>query len=121
MKFLLDVHLSTRLGALLSEQGHEYRMVVAIADPRIDDAGILALAREHQEVILTHDTDFGTLLSFSGADRPSVIIFRVHRINTDHFFQLLMAHWDDIQQPLQEGAIVIIEPTSIRIRSLPIR
>lgn len=120
MKFLLDVHLGNTLAGFLREAGHQCRLVAEIGDPRMEDVDILELARQNNEVILTHDLDFGTLLAFNNASSPSVVIFRIEKINSKIFAELLIQNWADIEQPLQDGAIAIIEPTSIRIRSLPI-
>ena len=119
MKFLLDVHLGTSLASLLETQGHSCRLVADVADPRSKDEDILELAFKNQEVVLTHDLDFGKLLAFSKQERPSVIIFRIEKISSVVFYQLLMNNWDELNGPLNEGALVIIEPHSIRIRKLP--
>ncbi len=120
MKFLLDVHLSRELAQMLEGDGHICRLVVDIGDPRMNDADILRLALENGEVILTHDLDFGTLLAFSKNAKPSVIIFRIEKINNKVFYQLISNNWNAIEQPLEKGAIVIIEPHSLRIRDLPL-
>jgi predicted nuclease of predicted toxin-antitoxin system len=121
MKFLLDVHLGPSLAEMLESDGHTCRLVVKVGDPTMDDTDILELAREHDEVILTHDLDFGTLLAFSKTNKPSIIIFRIEKINSLIFYQLITDNWEAIKDPLVSGAIVIIEPHGVRIRTLPIR
>ena len=120
MKFLLDVHMPTRLAWLLCGLGHECRLASIVTNQSAPDTELVKIAMTNGETILTHNLDFGTLLSFSGASRPSVVIFRFQKINAEVFFSLLKANWASINAPLEEGAIVIIEPTSIRIRVLPI-
>lgn len=121
MKFLLDVGISPRLGRLLEEAGHSFRFVPVHYSNRLKDAEILEAALQNEEVIIAHDLDFGTQLAFSGATSPSVIIFRIHHINPELFFQLLTACWEGIEVPLNEGALILIDQTSVRIRLLPIR
>ena len=121
MKFLLDVGINPRLGALLETEGHTFRFVPNHYSNRLPDAEILEIARQNGEVIIAHDLDFGAHLAFSGADRPSIIIFRIHHINPEVFFQLLTACWERIETPLRMGALVIIEKSNIRIRTLPIQ
>lgn len=121
MKFLLDVHLGASLARLLENDGHSCRLVADVGDPRMDDNEILQLARENDEVILTHDLDFGTLLAFSKSNNPSVIIFRIEKINSKIFHQLIKNNWETIEEPLTSGAIVVMEPFSVRIRPLPIK
>ena len=120
MKFLLDVHFGSGLARLLEEKGHHCRLVSQVADLRSSDAFILSLARENNEIVLTHDLDFGTLLAFSQANQPSVVIFRIEKINNERFAELLLANWDLMKDPLEKGALVVIESHSVRIRELPI-
>lgn len=120
MKFLLDVGITPALGRLLEADGHSFRYLPDFYSNKTTDANILDIARQHGEVALTHDLDFGTLLAFSGQRLPSVILFRLHRISAEVFYQLIRAHWETIERPLQEGAFVVMEASSVRIRMLPI-
>jgi predicted nuclease of predicted toxin-antitoxin system len=40
------------------------------------DDDVLACAHREQRVLITTDTDFGTILALSGADGPSVLLLR---------------------------------------------
>jgi predicted nuclease of predicted toxin-antitoxin system len=87
---------------------------------QVSDLVILKKAREHEEIIVTHDLDYGNLLAFSGEMKPSVIIFRVRNTHADSLFTKIIAAWDEIERPLLEGAIVTFEDAALRIRKLPI-
>lgn len=119
MNFLLDVGISPRLGALLELDGHAFRYVPQHFSNRLSDSEILEIARHADEVIITHDLDFGKLLAFSGHTVPSVILFRIHHINADIFYSLLKALWPEIEEPLKRGAFVVVEEHAVRIRVLP--
>ena len=121
MKFLLNMNMSRELGKLLVSQGHEYRHVGDIGLARAEDIDIVAEAKEKQEIILTHDLDYGNLLAFSGELVPSVIIFRLRNTQPKNMFIRLINTWPKIQLPLIKGAIVILEDATLRIRELPIR
>ncbi|AUD01383.1 hypothetical protein CWM47_05890 [Spirosoma pollinicola] len=88
--------------------------------PTTSDLHIIQEAAATGEVILTHDTDFGTLLSFFGTSKPSVILFRIDKINSSLFYKLLTDNWSLICRPLEDGALVIFEEDKFRIRELPI-
>ena len=118
MKFLLDVGISPRLGALLTAQGHRYRHLPNHYSPKTNDSEILQIAIDNQEVIITHDLDFGALLAFSNDNRPSTILFRIHDIVPQLFYNLIVDNWEIIEQPLIEGALIVIETHSVRIRKL---
>jgi predicted nuclease of predicted toxin-antitoxin system len=78
MKFLLDVGITPALGRLLEQDGHSYRYLPDFYSNRTSDESILEIARQNDEIIITHDLDFGTSLAFSGLNKPSVILFRIH-------------------------------------------
>ena len=120
MKFLLDVGISPELGRMLEAAEHSYRYLPEHYPRTSTDAQILEFARENDEVIITHDTDFGTLLAFSAEEAPSIILFRIHHISAELFFKLITENWAEIELPLEEGALVVIEVNSIRVRRLPI-
>lgn len=120
MKFLLDVGITPSLGKLLERDGHEYRYLPAYYSNKSSDAEILEFALESGEVIITHDLDFGKVLAFSTQNLPSVILFRIHNINASVFYSLLQGCWEQIVTPLMEGAFVVIEMESVRVRMLPI-
>ena len=121
MKFLLDVNMSYRIGELLRTDGHECRQAIDIGLETASDADSIATARAAQEIIVTHDLDFGTLLAFSGECAPSVIIFRLQNVVALTMYHRLMNAWADIEKALADGAIVLIEPAGLRVRSLPVR
>ena len=121
MKFLLDVGISPQLGRLLEQDGPMYRYVPDYYSAKSDDAEILMFAAENDEVVLTHDTDFGTLLAFSGLSKPSVVLFRIHHVNAALFYQLISDNWPILCEPLETGALIVLETTSVRIKKLPFR
>lgn len=59
MKFLLDVNIPPSLGERLKATGHSYRWAPLVMAPTTSDEVILQEALLQDEVILTHDTDFG--------------------------------------------------------------
>jgi predicted nuclease of predicted toxin-antitoxin system len=119
MKFLLNMNLPRQLGKQLAGAGHVCRHVGDIGMARASDTEIVAAARRNRETIITHDLDYGGLLAFSGEDAPSVIIFRVHNTRIQNLFDQFVSAWNEIEEPLSNGAIVILEDAVLRIRRLP--
>ena len=121
MKFLIDNALSPTVGALLQQAGHD---VVHVRDRGLhaaEDHVLFRLAADEDRVLVSADTDFGTLLALRGENRPSVILFR-H--GTDHRpaiqAEILLANLPTLSEAILEGALVSLEPTRVRIRRLPI-
>lgn len=120
MKFLLNMNLPRELGRLLTRYGHTYHHVGDIGMARASDLEIIEHARVNREIVLTHDLDYGNLLAFSGESSPSVIIFRVRNTHPTNLFNRIINAWDEIETALDEGAVVILEDATLRIRQLPI-
>jgi predicted nuclease of predicted toxin-antitoxin system len=121
MRFLLDENIPPSLAVLLQKVGHEARHVVEIGYTNTPDFKISAFAAQSGEIILTHDTDFGTILALSGDNKPSVILFRLQAANNLTYVNLLEKHLSEFEDNLLLGALVVIDEEKIRVRILPIR
>lgn len=66
-------------------------------------------------------TDSGELLARSGAEVPSLILFRQGNRGPDHQAETLLANLDDVAAHLEAGAVVVLAEDRIRIRRLPVR
>jgi predicted nuclease of predicted toxin-antitoxin system len=120
MNFLLNMNVNRDMAAQLEKRGHVCRHVGDIGMARATDTEIVAEAKRSNEVILTHDLDYGHLLAFSGAKAPSVVILRLRDLQLDEIVSRLDMVWKDIETPLLEGAIVSLSDQNLRIRTLPI-
>ena len=86
-----------------------------------DDTTIFEHAEREQRVIVSADTDFGTLLALRNSQRPSVILFRgATPRHPNAQLQLLLANLGEIAASIAHGAVVVLEPQRIRVRTLPI-
>ncbi len=85
------------------------------------DEEIFELARGDDRVLVSADTDFGTLLALRRTAKPSVIIFRrTPGRRPEAQAKLLLDLLPDIRESLDRGSVVIIEESRLRIRRLPI-
>ncbi len=121
MRFLADMGISPQ------SVGHLRRMeydVVHLSEEgleRLTDSPILAKGRAEGRVVLTHDLDFGELIAASGADLPSVVIFRLRDMRPERVNWHLEEIVRRYEELLERGAIMSVEEGSVRVRSLPIR
>ncbi|NOZ48621.1 MAG: hypothetical protein GXP37_01075 [Chloroflexi bacterium] len=121
MKFLADMGISPKTVAFLRELGSE---AVHLHEERLDrmmDAAILVKAREEGRVLLTHDLDFGELVAASGAQLPSVIVFRLRNMRPENVNQHLMRIIEEHGAMLETGAFISVTEGRIRMRPLPLR
>lgn len=120
MRFLIDNALSPFVAEGLRQAGHDAVHVRNLGLAAADDVTIFEHADRDQRVIISADTDFGTILAMRNAARPSVILFRgATPRNPIGQVKLLIANLAEIAPSIERGAVVVLEPQRIRVRSLP--
>lgn len=121
MRFLLDNNLAPALVALLSAAGHDSEHVREHGMQSAPDEEVLELARRNHRILISADTDFGTLLARSGAPAPSVVLIRRSRARrAKELAALLLANLEQVSEDLARGAVVVVTDTDVRVRLLPI-
>lgn len=122
MKFLLDNALSPLLADGLCKAGHDAVHVRDYGLEASDDATIFTRAAEEDRILVSADTDFGTLLALWEKNKPSIILFRrTTERSPDRQVKLLLTNLPAIQNDLEKGCIIVFEQTRIRARQLPIK
>lgn len=119
MKWLVDNALSPLIADLLSAAGHDAVHVRALALHAATDEVVFQTAVEQERVLISADTDFGTMLALRKATRPSVVLFR-HGAprKPDEQAALLLANLAGVAHDLEAGAIVVFHHDRIRVRRL---
>lgn len=121
MKFLVDNALSPVLATLLTEAGHDAVHVRSIGLQHAQDIEVFERAAVDDRVVLSADTDFGTLLAKRAAPKPSVVQFRgPGSRKPDALSRTLLSNLAQFAEALESGSIVTIEPSRVRVRVLPI-
>jgi len=120
MKFLADMGISPRVVDFLVQLGHQAAHLHPQGLHRLKDSQILEKARQEGAILLTHDLDFADLLAASGADLPSVVIFRLRNMHPENVNRYLLNVVSQFGQVLEKGAILVVTEGRVRARSLPL-
>lgn len=77
-------------------------------------------AREGDQIVLTSDLDFGTILAVTHGDKPSVVQLRSDDLSFEGIGKTVVNALHQMQNELSRGALVTIEPKRTRLRVLPL-
>lgn len=121
MKLLVDESLQHDLAVALTEAGHDAVHVEDRGLRGATDNDVLARADAEDRIVVTADTDFGTLLALSGAPGPSVILLRRPGRRTAERARTVLTVIELVTAELTKGAVVTVEHDRVRVRELPIQ
>src|SRR5687768_14633219 len=104
LKFLIDNALPPRLAELLLADGHDAIHVRDYAMQAERDEVILTRAALEDRVIVSADTDFGTILAKFERKNPSFILFReVELVSAEDYAGVLIPSLPILEPELTSG------------------
>lgn len=121
MRLLLDNNLSPKLVPLPTLAGHDVAHVRESGMASAHDSSVLAVAVATGRVLISADTDSGTLLARTHATSPSfVLVRRVAGRRVPELAAVIADNLPVVEADLAAGAVVVLGNESLRVRRLPI-
>jgi predicted nuclease of predicted toxin-antitoxin system len=101
--------------------GHDAVHAADLGLASASDLEIIGAATEQSRVVVSADTDLGTLLAARHEASPSVLLIRLRNPRrATELGDLLLANIESVAEDLDNGAVVVLEDERIRVRRLPI-
>ena len=119
LSILIDMNLSPAWTAFLSANGWPTAHWSQVGDPAATDQEIMDWSRANGATVFTRDLDFSTALALTHAHGPSVIQLRGDLIVPDAGGAQVEAAIRRFEAALIRGALLTIETSRARIRTLP--
>ncbi|MGH7741600.1 MAG: DUF5615 family PIN-like protein [Candidatus Eiseniibacteriota bacterium] len=121
MRVLLDNALSPMIVSALREHGHDVVHVRDLGLQAAPDEVVLARALTESRILVSADTDFGTILALRSEAKPSFVLLRgAGSRRPDAQARAVQLALSLAALDLEKGAVVVVEADRIRVRPLPI-
>jgi predicted nuclease of predicted toxin-antitoxin system len=120
MKILIDMNLSPRWVGFLAAAGFDAIHWSQIGRRDAPDTELMRWAADHGYVVLTSDLDFGAILAATQDRAPSVLQLRSDILTPDILGPAVLAALHQVARELEDGALVSIDPSRMRLRLLPL-
>lgn len=120
MRFLVDMNLSPAIASGFRSMGHDAVHVRDVGLGAASDQAVFGHAAREHRIVVTADLDFGDIVAASGAANVSVLLLRLRDASPTHGLQRLTTVLPNAGDALAAGAVVLVDETRIRLRTLPI-
>lgn len=121
MKLLVDMNLSPRWVGVLLRSDIAAAHWSTLGAYNAPDPEIMAYARAHDYVVLTHDLDFGAILAATHGEKPSVVQIRAEDVSPEAIGIQVVSAFRQMALELEEGALLTIDSNRTRLRLLPLQ
>lgn len=118
MKLLVDMNLSPRWIALLTNSGFEALHWSTVGQANARDTEIMAWAAANGYIVVTHDLDFSAILAATQGVAPSVVQVRAEDVSPDVIGPKIARALHQMQAELEAGALLSIDDKTTRLRLL---
>jgi predicted nuclease of predicted toxin-antitoxin system len=119
MRFLIDMNLPPGLAAWLRAEGHDATHVVDAGYAASPDRDIMMRAAAERRIVVSFDLDFGDIAGAAQQSGTGVVLLRLRLPGHAHVRRRLQVAIAQAGGAMEEGAIVLVEDSRLRIRRMP--
>ena len=120
MRLLADLHIAPRTVHFLRSLGHDVLRVTDLLPATASDESIVERAAQDERIILTQDLDMTAIIALSRRQYPSLVTLRLSSVRIEFVNTVLQRTLPMLEHDLQQGALVTIEDSRVRLRRLPL-
>ena len=116
MRFKLDENLPVELAEMFREAGHD---AVTVLDQHLVgawDSKLASVCRYEDRAIVTLDTDFADIRTYSPDAYPGLVVFRLNAQARDHVLEIGARLLEVLSGATLSGQLWIVEESRIRVR-----
>jgi predicted nuclease of predicted toxin-antitoxin system len=115
MKFKIDENLPAEVGKLLEDYGHEAMSVFDQNLSGASDARIAEVCQKEKRVLITLDTGFSDIRTYSPDEFLGLIILRLKRQDKSHILSVISRLTNILSKEPLERRLWIVEEGRVRI------
>lgn len=119
MKFILNENITPQIKNYFSKCGLQCLDIYETGLNGRTDEEVIEFTITNELVILTHDLDYGRIISLSGKQFSSVITLRHKKISLEIIQNSLEQLLPSYSDHLSPGALLSVDEESVRVRKLP--
>lgn len=120
MQILVDMNLPPRWVEVLQREGHEATHWTSVGPGDASDRRLMQWAKNHADLVFTHDLDFSALLATTQATAPSILQIRTDDVLPGVHADTVLRALQQFETELKDGAILSVDPENARVRHLPL-
>jgi predicted nuclease of predicted toxin-antitoxin system len=94
VNLIVDMNLSPRWISVLADAGFTAVHWSSVGAANAPDSEIMRYARQHKQIVLTHDLDYSSILAATQGEKPSVVKIRAAEISPRTIGPQSSRHYD---------------------------
>jgi len=119
MRFITDENIARAVIQMLRNLGHDVKDIVESGLTGLEDDDIIRMGLDEGRIIITHDKDFGSILSYPLKEHSGVILIRLRVPTPNNTKQAVSRVLATVPAERMQGRVVVVEDWRIRISGRP--